>query len=158
MKDFLRQLLNEMKDKVMNNLQEVKENEVSIREMLTNHDSYERAFNIQMRYKYNRKLLNENIDFLEVQHKVVNLLSKYGQSDFMNTPFQTLLAQCLDVDYLKETIEGRIVFNENHPYYLDEQFINLLLQHYIANEDYGECKRLTAIKEKIKNKGLRTKS
>jgi hypothetical protein len=151
MKDHLRQLLDEMKDKVLDNLKTVKENEVDIRELLTNPDTYERAFNIQMKYKFNKKLLNENMAYLEVQHKIVNLLSKYGNTEFMKTPLQTLLARSLDTDYFKETIKGRLVFNENHPYYRDEQFIDLLLQHYLSVEDYNECNRLKAIKEKVKS-------
>jgi len=151
MKEHLRQLLNEMKDKVLDNLTLVKENEVDIRELLTNPDSYERAFNIQIKYKCNKKLLNENMDYLEVQHKIVNLLSKYGTSDFMKTPIQTLLERSIDIDYFKETIDGRITFNENHPYYRDEQFIDLLLEHFLSIEDYLECNRLTAIKEKVKS-------
>jgi hypothetical protein len=151
MKDLLRQLLEEMKDKVLENLKEVKENETDIRKLLMNPDSFERAFNLQLKYKYNRKLLNENIDYLDVQHKVVNLISKYSQSELMKTPLETLLAQSLDIDYYTETIAGRMTFNENHPYYRDSQFIDQLFQHYITIEDFEECKRLNSIKSHLKS-------
>jgi|WetSurMetagenome_2_1015567.scaffolds.fasta_scaffold433678_2 hypothetical protein len=151
MKDFLRQLLDEMKDKVISNLKEVKGNEADIRKYLTNPETYSRAYNLQLKYKYNRKLLNENIDYLEVQHKIVNLITKYGQKDFMKTPIEKLLAQCVDIDYFNETIEGRLTFNENHPYYRDEQFIDQLLQHYLNVENYEECLRIKAIREHVKS-------
>lgn len=150
MKDLLHEILGEMKERVMNNLNVVKENESNIRKLLLNEDTFERAYQLQLHFKKNKKLLNENLDYLELQLKIVNLINKYGRTDFMKTQFIQLVKEnMLNIDFYDETIKGNILFNENHPYYRDEAFIDKLLAHYLSLENFEECSRLTAIKKRV---------
>ena len=143
MRDLFKQILDEMKVKVMKNLSQVKENEVDMRKLLMNRDTYKQAFDLQMHFGKNRKLLSENLEYLELQLKIVNLVSKYGRTEFMKTPFDQILStNTTNVDYFTETISGNIFFDKNHPYFNDEVFIAQLLNYYEKTENYEECKRL----------------
>jgi hypothetical protein len=152
MKELLKKLLDEMKIKVMANLEQAKEQESDIRKLLSSPETFERAFNMQKKFERTREILNENHDYLEIQMKIVKLIDKYRNTDFMNIPITQLSEKKIEIDYFIETIEGRLIFNEYHPFYLDEIFITDLISFNLKNENYEECKRLLEIKNKIGTK------
>jgi hypothetical protein len=39
----------------------------------------------------------------------------------------------------QKTIAGKLPYNKTHPYFGDERFKSMLLDHYIALEDYETC-------------------
>lgn len=150
MKELLKAIMEEMKKKVVSNLEVVKENEADIKRLLNDPEGYEKAFNLQMRFDKNRSILSENLEYLNLQLKIVAFIDKYKYADFLKTPFQDLLKKDpANIDFFNETIEGTILFNENHPLFKDEIFINKLIEHYLEKEDYEECKRLFQIKEQL---------
>jgi hypothetical protein len=150
MKELLNAVLERIKSKVFENLEAAKKNEENIRELLLNPETYERAYNLQLKFDFNHKILHENQDFLELQLKIVNFINKYRHTDLMQMPLvENAKIDQSNIDYFAETIAGRITFNEYHPYYLDEAFINMLLEHYQQEEKYEECQRLSEIKRKI---------
>jgi hypothetical protein len=150
MKELFKAVLKNMKIKVLENLEAVKKNETNIRELLLHPETYERAYNLQLKFNLNRKILHENQDFLELQLKIVNFINKYRHTDLMKMPLiEIAKTDQSNVDYFAETIAGHIAFNVYHPYYRDVIFINMLIEHYQHDENYEECQRLLEIKRKI---------
>jgi hypothetical protein len=149
MKELFKKILDEMKVKVMTNLEQAKEQESDIRKLLSSPETFEKAFNMQKKFERTREILSENHDYLELQMKIVKLIDKYRNTGFMNTPFTPSPEKKVDIDYFTETIDGRMIFNEYHPYYLDEIFINDLISYFLAKENYKECQRLIELKNKI---------
>lgn len=145
MKELLKQILDEMKIKVINNLETVKEYERNIKELSSQPETYARAFNLQMKRKRSRQILNDNLDYLELQLKIIHFIDKYKNSDFLKAPLAPIILK--NVDYFKETIEGRIEFNDTHPYFKDESFIEKLINYYLSIEDYVICDKLFKLKE-----------
>jgi hypothetical protein len=150
MKELLNTVLESLKSKVFENIEAAKKNEENIRELLLNPETYERAYQLQLKFDFNHRILRENQDFLELQLKIVNFINKYRHTDLMQMPLvENAKTDQSNVDYFAETIAGHIAFNKYHPYYLDETFINMLLEHYQQEEKYEECQRLSEIKRKI---------
>lgn len=152
MKTVLKQLLEEMKSRVSANLTLVRENENDVRRLLLRKDSYEKAYNLQLHFKNNKSILSENMDYLELQLKIIKLMNKYRNSEVMKSSLESLLLKVpSNIDYFKETIEGKLLFNEYHPNFQDNAFIYKLMSHYLNLEEYTECQRLdTILKEREK--------
>jgi hypothetical protein len=151
MRYLLRQLLDEMKNKVVANLEEVKKNEAGIRELLSAPYSNEKNISLEKQFIRNKNLLAENMDYLELQIKIVTIIDKYKNSDLIRLPLESIIEQePLNIDFYNETIEGRLAFDEYHPCYNDEEFIDRLLNHYLEQENFEQCKKLLDIKTKIK--------
>jgi len=151
MRYLLRQLLDEMKEKVVSNLDEIKKNESKIRELLAAPYSHQKNISLEKQFIQNKNTLAENMDYLELQIKIVALIDKYKNTDLIKLPLESIIEQePLNIDFFNETIEGRLAFNEYHPNYYDESFINRLLTYYLDQENFEECKKLIDIKTKIK--------
>jgi hypothetical protein len=150
MKEHFRQLLAMMKEKVVNNLAQVKDNEKDIRMLLQQKDTFEKYHDLKLHFKTNKAILAENMDYLELQIKLVNFINKYRNSEFMKSSRATVLQRDpAEIDYFTETTTGLLEFNEYHPFYRDEIFLNKLAQYYLDIEDYKECQRLEQIRKKI---------
>lgn len=144
MKELFRQIIEDMKNKVIDNLDVVKEYEGDIKDLSSQPESYARSFNLQMKRRRSRQILNDNLDYLELQLKIINFVDKYRNDDFMKMTLPPRIIK--GVDYFKETIEGRMTFNDSHPYFKDEAFIDRLMQYYLSIEDYSNCDKLAKLK------------
>jgi hypothetical protein len=150
MKGILKQILEEMKGKVITNLETIKKNEKIVKSSMLEPDSEEKNNFIQSTLSENSSILTNNMDYLDIQLKIVNLMSKYSNTELMKQPFYSIIKQdANNIDFFKETVEGRFVFNEYHPYFRDEEFIDRLMAYYLENEKFEECQNLTKIKKKI---------
>jgi hypothetical protein len=148
LKILFKQIMEEMKRRVIENLEEVKstQGKLSIDEAR----QFEYDFKLYQKQKYNKTLLAENKDFLELQLKIVAFVNKYYKSELMNIPVSNFLERHPEkIDYYSETIQGKIKFDEYHPYYFDSNFIDKLIEFYLSAEDYNECNRLKQIKIKV---------
>ena len=153
LKLVFRQILDLMKTKVVTNLEELKTYEIEVRDILNHRIGFEKENEIKSKQQLSRLLLAENNDYLELQLKIVNLVNKYYSSEFMNNSLEELVTiGAKKAGYYTETINGRILFNEHHPYFFDSCFIDNLIEHYLTKENYEECERLKAILEKINPK------
>ncbi len=142
MKDFIQQTIELLKLKVKNNLEEIKENQLQIKEILNRPTSAERTRLFDERYNTNKRLLSENNDFINVQLTLVKFFEKYK-----NTP---LMDECCEninfsdeEEVFQHTIEGKLEYNRTHPFFSNRGFINKLMDHYIKNEDYEKCEKLS---------------
>jgi hypothetical protein len=150
MKGLLKQLLHEMKERVVTNLEIIKKNEIEVKRLLAEPYSEDKNRFFQVSFSTNREILNDNLDYLELQLKIVGFMSKYNQSELMKQSFASMLKKDpSNIDFFNETVNGRFEFNEYHPYYRDEEFIDRLMAYYLEHERFEECENLTRIKKKI---------
>lgn len=137
-----------LKEKVKNNLLEIQNNQKEIRDLLKQPVSAERSASLEEKYALNKVLLAENNDFINVQLTLTNFYEKYSNSDIFSikelapAPVQFKNeSECFEL-----TVNGQISYNQDHPYYNDDNFFQRLLHYYQKIEDYENCSKL--VKEK----------
>lgn len=149
METILKQLLEQLKSRVHGNLEVVKGNEKIIKEILQLPDSSRRTSLLQAKFQENSDLLNENLDYLELQIKLSSFTDKYSRTEAKKIEEELEEQEVIysgDTDFFKETIEGRIKFNEKHPHYCDDEFLGQLINYYTDKEEYEKCQELMAYK------------
>jgi hypothetical protein len=147
MKNTIKKTIEMLKDKVKGNLTEIQSNQKEIRNLLKQPASAERSVELEEKYALNKVLLAENNDFINVQLTLSNFLDKYSNSEVLEgvmVPGQALYRnenECFDL-----TVNGKLTYNQNHPFYNDDKFFHKLLTYYQNVEDYEACHEL------VKNK------
>jgi hypothetical protein len=148
MKEILKKTIEILKEKVKSNLFEIQNNQKEIRNLLNQPVSEERSSELEERYATNKILLTENNDFINVQLTLTNFYEKYNDSDvfrikeMVSVPVQQMnMNECFE-----QTIDNKIAYNEDHPYYNDDKFFQKLIHYYEKLEDYERCSQL--VKEK----------
>jgi hypothetical protein len=147
MRNTIRNTIDMLKEKVKANLKEIQNNQKEIRVILKQPASLDRSVELEEKYAMNKVLLAENNDFINVQLTLSNFLDKYSHTDILENEMVTVPVQfrneneCFDL-----TVNGRLVFNQSHPFYNDDNFYGKLLQHYQKVEDYEACSELVKAK------------
>jgi hypothetical protein len=142
MKKLMKQVLDELKDKVLNNLNTVRANEKVIREALSMTDNSSKTRLLNEKFEQNRGLLNQNLDYLEIQRRIVKLIDKFRPENAGDTESKQLLieaSQYVDIDFWALTLDGSIPFNELHPMVKNEDFYQKLIDYYVEREEYEKC-------------------
>lgn len=141
MKKVMKHLLDELKVKVTNNINVIRENEKAIREALAMTDNSVKNQILNQKFEQNRGLLNKNLDYLEIQRKVVHLIDKFRTNEIENEGTNLLLeaSKHIYIDFWALTIDGTMPINTNHPMIKNEEFYNKLINYYIESEEYEKC-------------------
>ena len=143
MKELMQQTIRVLKDKVNTNLEIIKENQQVIREILKEPFSDDRSRRLKERYDMNKNLLMENNDFINVQLTLINFIDKYKNSVVMAEVSKNRMMQAgQPVDYFEATISGELPYDDQHPYFQDEEFFTKLLSYFQEKEDYEMCGKL----------------
>jgi hypothetical protein len=144
MKDMIKRTIDILKEKVRSNLLEIQNNQKEIRELLKQPVSAERSASLEEKYALNKVLLAENNDFINVQLTLTNFYEKYNNTDVFNVkeevPVQLQFKnenECFEL-----TVNGHLVYNQDHPYFTDDNFFQKLLHYYQDREDYERCSKL----------------
>ncbi len=173
MRERIEEMIKLLRQRVGSNLRDIKISEQVIREILKEEQSDERDDKLNTRYEYNKKLLDENNDSINLQLTLLRYLTKYrsvieeemeasveikynhntegndykSNSDKVESNTSTFDLKGLGPDECFQlTIEGEIRFNKEHPYFENEIFVNRLLNHYLEKEDYEMCQFIKEIK------------
>lgn len=164
MKDFLKQTLNLLKRRVQYNLSIIRSNEKVVREILQEPVSSNRSEKLNEKYNINKTMLEENNDSIKLQLSIIQFLDKYSKQlqEFIdntehiipelrlnqnNSETTQKVVELGKEDYLDLTINDGIEYNEEHPYYNDDEFFDMLLKYYTDEENYEMCLKLISIKE-----------
>jgi hypothetical protein len=153
MKEQLQQVIELMRNHVLDNLELIKTNESHIREVLNWPQSTERTTELSDSYKYSKTLLSENNDFINLQVSIMNLLNKYKyifdtEAVKVSTPNNAMYGQTLSRDdYFKLTIDNDLIFDDSHPYFDDSEFLGELLVYFEQVENYERCAELIRFKK-----------
>lgn len=150
MKSIIKKTIEMLKEKVKGNLMEIQNNQKEIRNLLKQPASAERSVELEEKYALNKVLLAENNDFINVQLTLSNFLDKYSSSEVLKSEMEPVQATFRNEEECFElTVNGRLLFNSQHPYYQDDNFFHKLLAYYQKLEDYETCSEL------VKSKGLK---
>lgn len=149
MKNELKQTLDLLRERVTSNLEIIHENEKVVRGLLQNEGvSNSRSEKLQIKFNENKALLEENNDLINLQVSIIKLIQKYSKQ-FENSGISINLVHSSapeEIDFYELTISGGIEYNENHPHFNDQEFYQKLMNHYLTNENYEMCSKLSKIK------------
>lgn len=145
MKEILQNTIEQLRFHVMKNLELVRENEREIKEMLKDPVSASRARQLTEKYDYSKKVLAENNDFINLQLSIINFIYKYknvwDQEKEMavvaEIPASLTREECFQL-----TIDSKLEFDPNHPFFFDDSFFITLLEFYQDQENYEKCNEL----------------
>ena len=144
MKEFIQQTIELLKLRIKTNLEEIKENQLQIKEILSQPTSAERTHLFDERYNVNKRLLSENNDFINVQLTLVKFLEKYKNSSLMDDSYE-VIDLTNEEEVFQHTIDGSLEYDKSHPYFSNKVFLGKLLDHYIQVENYEKCEKLSRL-------------
>lgn len=151
MKDLLKKTIESLKEKVKLNLFEIQDNQKEIRNWLKQPVSEHRTAELEEKYALNKILLAENNDFINVQLTLSNFLEKYSGTEVLdNEKVKVPCGNMSEDNCFEMTVNGKISFDSNHPFFRNDDFYNKLLSHFQRIEDYERCMHLVNAK-KIEN-------
>ncbi|NJO69870.1 MAG: hypothetical protein HC830_11840 [Bacteroidetes bacterium] len=140
MKELLQSTIEQLRLHVMKNLELVRENEREIKEMLQEPVSVSRARTLTEKYNFSKKVLAENNDFINLQLSVINFIYKYkdlwGQEAVLVEVEKSVPVEISREECFQLTVESRMDFGPDHPYFNDEGFFGNLLEYYQLQENY----------------------
>ena len=153
----LRQTVEQLKSRVQKNLDIIHRNEKIVKELLEEPVSNERSRKLEEKYQENKKLLTENNDSIKLQLQLTKFIDTYKnefeeteEKQFNKTEASKETEAPLTRDDIFElTVNKELQFDENHPYYEDEEFFNDLMEHFSSVEDYEMCGFLLDNKKKL---------
>ncbi|PLX20546.1 MAG: hypothetical protein C0599_08780 [Salinivirgaceae bacterium] len=149
MLDQLKIILESLRKEVNQNLKTIKTNRSAIELLKSNNNSSnETKTQIETLYNTNKTLLLVNDANLKLQNGINQFIVNYKQvlnsnKVEMKVPVPKRNGK---IDFFQLTVKGEIPFNEYHPKFADENFVQKLLDFYINLEDYEECSRIQQLK------------
>ncbi len=142
----LKQTLEELRQRVRDNLITLYENDLEIQAILKESDSESetRLNMLKERESINKIITRENREALKIQVMIVNFLKQYNSIDNPNNMIQQVLDEKFpenknfqneeknnkNINTIKQTINGELAYTESHPHYNNEQFIDELIDYY----------------------------
>lgn len=118
----------------------LKDNNRSIKEILSSGETEERAQDLKELLEFNRFLMQKHKekigDQLQSEEKLKNILKEENTIEFK------ILEDEKRMEIFIQTIDNSIVFNSAHPYYSDPSFIRDLMNAFLKNEAYERCANL----------------
>lgn len=163
MKEKIKDTISSLKIHVQKNLEVIRANEKNIRHLLEREVSENRSGLLSRLSAENKKLLNENNDFIKLQFDLLKFMDKHKErleehtepkkkpedNDSMEQiPDRNTLSieQALDL-----TISGKLEFNHVHPFFMNEEFYKALMDYYLSIEDYEKCQLLSETRKTAEN-------
>lgn len=145
----IQKTINELKQRVKLNVSQINNNQASIKKLLNQDRNNERqyeAYNTR-----NKELLAQNNDLINVQLTLVNFLDKYSNTAILDNemPIVDIYSVTDEQEVFSLTVKNVVAFDEAHPYYLNQGFIDQLILHYENLEDYEQCQKLIALKKEL---------
>jgi hypothetical protein len=155
--NHLKQTVEELKSRVQKNLDIIHENERVVKKLLEEPVSNERSRKLEIKYQENKKLLKENNDSIKLQLQISKFIDAYKNeleetAETQQETTQEVSEKPLSKEEIFDlTVNKDIPFDENHPYYSDEDFFNELMEHFTAVEDYEMCSFLMDNRKKMQS-------
>jgi hypothetical protein len=147
MKAMIKKTIDMLREKVKVNLMQIQNNQKEIRELLKQQVSVIRTEQLEKRYAINKSLLAENNDFINVQLTLTNFLEKYEDTGMLEKCEDSYPVFKDENECFEHTINGSIMYDKSHPYYLDVNFFDRLLNYYQQLENYEKCSELVNTKK-----------
>jgi hypothetical protein len=132
-----------LKQRVMNNLKTIKENERVIRKLMGSTKSPFDEESLANTLARNKELLAENNEALRIQFGIIEFMNKHLQTKEKGK----IIVYENEEELFDLTTTGTLPFDEEHPRFTSEEFYKKLMEYYISNEDYEKCNKLKEVKE-----------
>jgi len=156
--EILKNGIDVLKRRVQFNLEIIHKNEKKIKELLKEPVSIERSTKLKNHFGFNKKLLQENKEALQIQKSLINYLEKYKVdieipdilSEIKNLEDELNLDYEISrEDYFELTVKEALNFDNRHPYSKDKKFIQELLDYFTEHENYEMCSKIMIYTKKI---------
>jgi hypothetical protein len=149
MNKLIHKLLIVLKEHVNRNNKDIQLNQEEIEKLLSDSSLSRLKSDLDSKYSFNRQLLNENSDFVNMQLELAEFLEKYSHlfpedsSDVIaNEPEQNEKQKIFS-----QTVNGKLKFDSSHPHYNNSRFIDELLKYYEMHENYEMCDKLLKLRK-----------
>ncbi len=151
MRDLIQKTIDILKKKVKTNLEIINDNQARIKDILKQPSSSQRNKDFEERYTVNKALLAENNDYINIQLTLINFLEKYKNTAVLEESKQIIDIYSItdEKEILDLTIKGILLFDDQHPKYHDEDFIDRMIAYYESIEEYEKCQELIELKKKF---------
>jgi hypothetical protein len=151
MRDLIQRTIDILKSKVKTNLDLINENQDKIKDILKQSSTTQRSKDFEERYTVNKALLAENNDYINIQLTLINFLEKYKNTAVLEENQQIIDIYSItdEKEILELTIKGVLLFDEQHPKYNDEEFIDKMITYFESIEEYEKCQELIELKKKF---------
>jgi hypothetical protein len=153
----LRQTIEKLKSRVQKNLNVFYENERIVKKLLEEPESEERNQKLEEKYYENKQLLKENDDSIKLQLQLTKFIDTYEkelekteEEQFYNPEAAKETNESLTKEEIFELTKTKdLQFDENHPYFDDEEFFDELMDYFSSIEDYEMCSALMENRKKL---------
>lgn len=145
--DQLSKTIQYLKDRVITNLKQIKENEKRIKSLLNNPDAANKNDLLKSCLDDNKQLLNENNESLKIQFALIDYIRNHRKKIEPQGSAVNENALIHEKDYFDLTVSGVIPFDQNHPKFHDPLFFDKLMEHFQQEENYEMCGYLREVKK-----------
>lgn len=147
----IQRTINELKQKVNQNIGQIKNNQTLIKKIIKESDIQKHEKRYYTFNARNKELINQNNDLINVQLTLVKFLEKYKDTAILdeNIPLVDIYSITDEQEVFALTTKNVVTFDEAHPYYLNQNFIEKLILHYEFTEDYEQCQKLITLKKEL---------
>lgn len=130
----LKDIVDGLKTKVYNNIKVIENNDIIVRDILTEPVSEQRTSKLKKWLDRNQILMEENKELVALQLSILGYLTKFEPEENEDDYDEE---QIFDL-----TVSRNIPYDNNHPLYNDETFKKELIDHYSQLEDYEACAKI----------------
>lgn len=165
MKEHLKKTIELLKNRVQNNLELIKRNELNVRNTLQDPISTDRSEQLNENFNSNKKILEENSESIKIQLSIIKFLSRFEnnieKSINKENSEKTNISKEEEIkkddfeieglsksDYFDLIINKSLIFNDSNPFYNDDEFFNDLIEYFTDIEDYEMCSELISLPRK----------
>ena len=151
MRELIQKTIDVLKQRVKSNLEIINSNQKLIKELLGKKNTTENSSEFERYYGANKKMLQENNDYINIQLTLINFLEKYKGTAVIeeSLPIVDIYSITDELEILDLTLKGIVDFDEKHPRFNDMDFIDRLISHYKRTEEYEKCQELYDLKSKL---------
>ena len=144
MTEMMKLAIDVLKDKISSNLDEIKTNEQKFRKIMSHGEINDNTEIMNSLLDSSKKLLSQNLDFLNLQLSMLKFLEKYRdhENDYANISLEDIDKIHESIDVFFFTTQGSLPFNAVHPLVYDEYFWGELLHYYEINAQPKEVKQV----------------
>ncbi len=142
------QILKYIQKFVKKNSAELKRNNDDAHKIMNSNENPYKLDELDWLNARNKKLIKQNSQYLELHTRLVDFLKSISslkeEFEVDNSNVQEDDNEQINFyDMFENTIEGKVEFNENHPFFGNDEFKKMLMEYYINKEEYEICQKLS---------------
>jgi uncharacterized protein YjgD (DUF1641 family) len=151
MRELIQRTIDVLKIRVKKNLELISANQKLIKQLIDEPKNIKRSTEFERYYDANKKMLQENNDYINIQLTLINFIEKYKGTAVIeeSMPIVDIYSITDEGEVFELTLKGIVTFDEKHPRFHDTNFIDRLITHFKTIEEYEKCQELKELKSKL---------